>query len=96
MVVEMAELGVTTRALLALERAGVRGGGLGQEICRACVTGLDVDGAVLSLLTATPARVTLWATDPTAALIEELQYDLDEGACIEAATTGRPVLVGDG
>ena len=95
MVVEMAELGVTTRALLALERAGVRGGGLGQEICRACVTGLDVDGAVLSLLTATPARVTLWATDPTAALIEELQYDLDEGACIEAATTGRPVLVGD-
>jgi hypothetical protein len=49
----------------------------------------------LSLLTATPARVTLWATDTTAALIEELQYDLNEGACMEAAMTGRPVLVGD-
>ena len=94
-VVGMAEPGATTRALLALERDGIDGGGLGQEICQACVAGLDVDGAVLSLLTATPARVTLWATDPTAALIEELQYDLDEGACIEAATTGRPVLVGD-
>lgn len=91
----MTALGATTRALLAIDRNGLGGGGLGQGICQACVAGLDVDGAVLSMLTATPSRVTLWATDATAALLEELQFDLNEGVCMEAARTGRPVLVGD-
>jgi hypothetical protein len=59
------------------------------------VNGLDVDGAALSLLTRSPARETLWATDPTAELLEDLQFTLDEGACMEAAATGSPVLVPD-
>lgn len=91
----MAELGEATRALLAIDRNGLSGGGIGQGICQACVAGLGVDGAVLSLLTATTSRVTLWATDAIAAQIEELQFDLNEGVCMEAAETGRPVLVGD-
>jgi hypothetical protein len=66
---------------------------LARLICQACMAGLDVDGAVLSVLTATVSRVTLWATDATAELIEELQFTLNEGACMEAAATGRPVLV---
>ena len=66
-----------------------------ERICRACVTGLDVDGAVISILTATVSRETLWATDPTAELLEELQFTLNEGACMQAATTGTPVLVAD-
>ena len=94
--VGVAEPGAATRALLAIHRDGLNGSSdLGQAICRACVAGLGVDGAVLSLLTATTSRVTLWATDDIAALIEELQFDLNEGACMEAAETGRPVLVGD-
>ena len=40
-------------------------------------------------------RETLFATDATADLLEELQFSLGEGACIEAARTGRPVLVPD-
>jgi hypothetical protein len=41
------------------------------------------------------SRETLWATDPTAELLEELQFTLNEGACMQAATTGTPVLVAD-
>jgi hypothetical protein len=91
----MAERGAATRALLAIARDVADDVALAGEICRACVAGLDVDGAALSLLTASTARHTLHATDPTAQLLEELQFSLNEGVCIEAATTGRPVFLTD-
>jgi GAF domain-containing protein/ANTAR domain-containing protein len=43
----------------------------------------------------TEARETLSATDDTAKLLEELQFTLNEGPCLEAATTGYPVVVPD-
>ena len=68
---------------------------LAGRICHMCVEGLQVDGASISILTATEARETLSVTDATAAIVEDLQFTLGEGACIEAATSGRPVLVPD-
>ncbi len=65
------------------------------RLCRACVTGVDVNGAAMSLLTTSDQRETLSATDPTAATLEDLQFTLGEGVCIEAAVGGRPVLVPD-
>jgi len=91
----MAELGTVTRALLGFAHDGGDERSLAEQICRACVAGLDIDGAVISLLTATVARETLWSTDATAELLEELQFTLNEGACMEAAATGSPVLVPD-
>jgi GAF domain len=91
----MAEQGVVTRALLSMARVDVRERTLAEHLCRACVDGLDVHGASLSLLTSSPSRETLWATDPTAELLEELQFSLNEGACMEAAVSGSPVLVPD-
>lgn len=91
----MADPGAATRELLAIRRHDTDDVSLARRICRACIAGLGVDGAVLSVLTATVSRTTLWASDPTAELIEELQFTLNEGACIEAATTGRPVFVPD-
>jgi hypothetical protein len=93
--VRVAELGVVARALL-----GIAGGvgderALAEQVCRAYVVGLDVDGAAISLLTASTSSQTLCATDATAELLEELQFSLGEGACVEAAVTGRPVLVAD-
>jgi hypothetical protein len=76
----MAELGTVTQALLAGGDDGLDAHAVAERICRACVTGLDVDGAVISILTATVSRETLWATDPTAELLEELQFTLNEGA----------------
>jgi hypothetical protein len=90
----VAELGPLTRALIKMTREG-DDHVLAGQICRACVDGLQVDGAAISLLTATEVRETLSATDPTAATVEDLQFTLGEGACMEAAVSGRPVLVPD-
>lgn len=91
----MSELGTVTRALLGIARNGVDSRSLAARICHACIDGLDVDGAAISLLTTTVSRETLWATDPVAEMLEDLQFTLNEGACMEAATTGRPVAVAD-
>jgi GAF domain len=84
-----------TKALLAIARDDVDDRVLAMRICSACVDGLDVDGAAISLQTARVARQTLAVTDETAELLEDLQFTLGEGACMEAARTGSPVLVAD-
>lgn len=91
----MAEPGTVTKRIFALVGEVIDDVRLAQELCEACVDGLDVDGAALLLVTATPSGQTLWATDATAEVLEDLQVSLNEGACIEAATTGFPVLVPD-
>jgi len=88
------ELGPVTRALIGMVRED-DSHLLAGRICRVCVECLHVDGAAMSLLTATEARETLSVTDATAATVEDLQFTLGEGACIEAAVNGRPVLVPD-
>lgn len=89
----MPEAGPATRALLAAGVAGPDDRSVAERVCRACIAGLDVDGAAISVLTASVARETLWASDPVAELLEDLQFGLNEGACMQAATTGSPVLV---
>ena len=64
---------------------------LAERICWACVDGLDVHGAAISLLTGSPSRETLWASDPTAELLKDLQFTLNQGVCVQAAATGAPV-----
>src|SRR5215210_9199180 len=91
----MPELGAVTQALLAIARDNTDDRVVASRICQACVAGLDIDGAAISLLTTSPGRQTLAVTDETAELLEELQFTLNEGACMEAASTGRPVLVSD-
>ncbi len=91
----MAELGAVTRALLSIARTLRDDRALAEQICRACVDGLDIDGAAMSLLTASTLRETLYATDATADHLEDLQFSLGEGACVDAATSGRAVLVPD-
>ncbi|MBA2474090.1 MAG: GAF domain-containing protein, partial [Pseudonocardiales bacterium] len=91
----MAELGVVARALLEIASDVEDERALAEQVCRAYVMGLDVDGAGISLQTASTSSQTLCATDATAELLEELQFSLGEGVCVEAAVTGRPVLVAD-
>lgn len=90
----MCDVGAVTRALLtATDPADAAT--LARRMCQACVTNLDVDGAAISLATAASARDTLWASDPIAELMEDLQFSLGEGICVEAAREGRSVLVPD-
>jgi hypothetical protein len=91
----MPESDAVVRALLAIVSDGSDDRVLAQRICRACIEGLDVDGAVISVLTASVSRETLWASDATAQRLEDLQFSLGEGACMQAARTGVPVLVPD-
>lgn len=89
------EPGPVTRALLDIPRGDADGPELAGHICRAYLTGAEVDGVAMSLLTATVQRETLSATDATAATLEDLQFTLGEGVCLDAAATGSPVLVAD-
>lgn len=91
----MAEPGTVTEALLAISRHVRDDRMLAEQICQACLRGLDIDGAAISLFTASALRQTLYASDGTADLLEELQFSLGEGPCMEAAATGRPVLIPD-
>lgn len=92
----MAELGAVTAAVLAIARQDLRDGlDLAEQVCRACVVGVGVDGAAISLFTAGNSRETLWASDATAELLEDLQFSLGEGACVQAAVTGRAVVIAD-
>lgn len=93
--VPVAETGLVTRAVLALGPRALDDRSLARDVCQACCADLDIDGAAISVLTATEARTTLWASDPTAHMLEELQFTLNEGSCIQAASTGSPVFVPD-
>lgn len=54
-----------------------------------------MDGVTISLLTHTPVRQLLCASRPAALRLEELQFTLGEGPCIDAARDRVPVLVAD-
>ena len=68
---------------------------LPDRLCRVCTEVIGVDGAGLSLMTDQLHRETIGASNDVAARIEELQLTLGEGPCIDAFTTGRPVLAPD-
>jgi len=66
-----------------------------QRICQVCVELLEVAGAGISMVTQTGNRGAVCATDDVSAMIEELQFSLGEGPCVDAVNAGRPVLIPD-
>lgn len=66
-----------------------------RRLCLAVCQALGADGATLSLLTDTPSRQLLGASDPTALLLEQIQFTVMEGPCISAAASGEPVILND-
>ena len=76
----------------ALAEGGARAA---QRICELCVTALPVTGAAITTMTGPDHQNPVWATDEVAARIDELQFRLAEGPCVEAFTSRTPVLVHD-
>ena len=76
----------------ALAHGGARAA---QLICELCVTSLPVTGAAITTMTGPDHQNPVWATDEVAARIDELQFRLAEGPCVEAFTSRAPVLVHD-
>lgn len=70
-------------------------GTLPQRICLACVTLLPVTGAAISVRTGPGQLATVAASDDVAGRIEELQFTVGVGPCIDALNGGGPVLVRD-
>jgi hypothetical protein len=69
---------------------------LPSRLCAACLSALPVSGVGAALMTVDgPTGVVLAATDERARQLEELQFVLGEGPCVEASGGGRPVLEPD-
>lgn len=66
-----------------------------RRLCEVLSRGLPVDAVTMSLLTDTPSRQLLCASNDMAARLEEVQFTVVEGPCIEAAATGERVHVPD-
>lgn len=86
-------------ALIAREPAGL-GGAAGtadhlQRLCRAAARALPAAGAGVSIMTEAGAHGVAAASDGLSALMEELQFTVGEGPCLDAHASRRPVLAGD-
>lgn len=67
-----------------------------QSLCAACVASLPtIRGASVTVMTRPGGGTVPVATDAVSGRIEELQYSLGEGPCVDATSGGQPVLVAD-
>src|SRR4051812_46972955 len=82
--------------ILSLVRAGSRDGvEPPKSLVRLCARSLPVSGVGLALMTDDGPAGTVAASDGGALELEELQFTLGQGPCVDASRTGRPVLVPD-
>ena len=65
------------------------------RLCSAAVGALAASGAGVSVMAEDGARGVAAASDPASERIEELQFVLGEGPCMDAFASRRPVLVPD-
>jgi hypothetical protein len=81
---------------LVAERAGVRRAAVSAgDACEVAAAVAGVDGAWLTVMSDPARRVLAHATGARAAELEELQFTLGEGPCVDAFTSGTPMLVPD-
>ncbi len=72
--------------------SGLGGVSLPELLCAACAGSLPVSGVGLSLMTGQGPAGTVAATDGVARILEEAQFTLCEGPCVDAYSSGGPVL----
>lgn len=65
------------------------------RLCQVCVDVTGVTGAGVMLAAGEMVGGTVCSSDPVSALIEQLQFDLDEGPCIDAYRQDQPVFEPD-
>lgn len=66
-----------------------------QRLCRVVTRQLGVSGVGLSVLSESGEPLATAASEPGHARVQELQFTLGDGPCLEAFRTGRPVLTPD-
>jgi hypothetical protein len=81
---------------LVAERSPGHGGPVSAgDACEVAAVVAGVDGGWLSVMSDSARRALVHATGQRAADLEELQFTLGEGPCLDAFRSGRPVLVAD-
>jgi len=81
-----------------IQAALAAGGDVGRSsarLCEVCAEVVGVSGAGVMLMSGDVPQGSLCTTDAVSALIEELQYTLGEGPCVDAYQTDRVVLEPD-
>jgi GAF domain-containing protein len=66
-----------------------------ERLCRCCAEITGTDGGGIMLFHEGGSRGSVCTTDSVSTLIEELQFTLGEGPCIDACRHGRPILEPD-
>jgi GAF domain-containing protein len=82
------------RILSLLSAGGETGPGTGR-LCEVCAEVSDMSGAGIMLMSNDGPVGSVCTTNKVSDLIEELQYELGEGPCVDAHREGRPVLEPD-
>jgi hypothetical protein len=81
---------------LVADRARERGAAVSAALaCDVCATTVGVDGVGLSVLSRPGRLEPVYATDPVSKRLDDLQFTVGEGPCIEAFQEAGPVLVAD-
>jgi hypothetical protein len=83
------------RLRVLLDAAGSGERDPARALCAVCVEALPITGAGLSLITESGHVGTVAASSPLTARVDELQFALGEGPCVEAFRLGGPVLEPD-
>ena len=68
---------------------------LPQRLVDACAGALPISGAGIALMADSGPAGTVAVTDQLASLMEDLQFTLGEGPCVDSSLWGRPVLQPD-
>lgn len=66
-----------------------------KRLCQVCAEVTEVSGAGIMLMSGDVARGSVCSTNEVSAAIEQLQYDLGEGPCVDAYHLDRSVLEPD-
>ncbi|MCY7341392.1 MAG: GAF and ANTAR domain-containing protein [Pseudonocardia sp.] len=66
-----------------------------ERLCATCAASLPVSDVAISLMPSSDVRGPVVASSELGVRIDDPQWTLGEGPCIEAVGTGRPVLVPD-
>ena len=65
------------------------------RLCEVCADVMAMTGAGIVLMSGDVARGSVCSSNPVSALIEDLQYTLGEGPCVDAYAQDQPVLEPD-
>lgn len=85
------------RRLRILGRLAARPDGVGEtaRLCEVCAEVTGATGAGLMLMSGDVPRGSVCSSDSVSALIEELQFSLGEGPCVDAYHQDQPVMEPD-